>query len=81
MNSSRSVIVTLEDIEVDPAWILEHSLNYVNDQVVQIDSKLFATIVRAQSDFSLSYCDYLKAVYGRVICKLSRRLYFKYQGE
>ena len=33
LNSSRSVIATLEDIEVDPSWLLEKTMHYVEQQV------------------------------------------------
>ena len=42
LNSSQSVVMTLEDMQADPSLILEYAMTLMDKQIVEIDKPVFA---------------------------------------
>ena len=42
LNSSQSVLMTLEDMQADPSLILEYAMTLMDKQIVEIDKPVFA---------------------------------------
>jgi len=65
MSSSQSVIMTLEDIEVDPSLLLEKTLQFIDKEINEIDTKIYELITpeESQNVELLQLKDYLQTVY------------------
>ena len=42
LNSSQSVVMTLEDMQADPSLILEYAMTLMDKQIDEIDKPVFA---------------------------------------
>ena len=68
LNSSQSVVMTLEDIpEIDPSLIMEHTMQFMAEQIEKIDQPIFKMLNNEAS--MIEFRDYLGAVYEPIISK------------
>ena len=68
LNSSQSVVMTLEDIpEIDPSLIMEHTMQFMAEQIEKIDQPIFKMLNNEAS--MIEFRDYLGAVYEPIILK------------
>ena len=76
-SSSRSIVATLEDLQIDSSLLLEQTMLFFEQQITQIDKSMLEMVNKEASNGAsgITLSDYLLAIFGTILIKQLTRLY------